>query len=127
MSLPRHAEESKPLVLVVDDEPMMRWFMATALRDTCRVLVAADGEEALLMLRAAGEPVAAVITDIQMPRLDGLGLAARLREVPEPPPILFVTGFGGGGEIRGPLLAKPFGPDALVAGVRDLLAAQAEG
>ena len=68
--------DRRPVVLVVDDEPMMRWFMTTALRDHFRVLVAADGQEALETVREVGDEIAALVTDIRMPHLDGLELAA---------------------------------------------------
>ena len=76
----------RPVVLVVDDEPMMRWFMTTVLRDHFRVLVAADGREALDTVREVGDEIAALVTDIRMPHLDGLELAARLKAMDAPLP-----------------------------------------
>jgi CheY-like chemotaxis protein/chemotaxis signal transduction protein len=67
------------LALVVDDSPIVRDIIAEALR--CyglQVLVANDGEEALAVLEA--EPgVDIVLTDMDMPRLDGLGLVRAIR------------------------------------------------
>jgi CheY-like chemotaxis protein len=117
--------DRRPVVLVVDDEPMMRWLMTGALRDHYRVLVAADGQEALDTVRVVGDEITALVTDIRMPRLDGLALAARLRAMEESPPLLFVSGFMGGGELPGPFLAKPFPPEALLAAVRRLIATAA--
>ena len=117
--------DRRPVVLVVDDEPMMRWLMTAALRDSYRVLVAADGQEALETLRDVGDEITALVTDVRMPRLDGVALAAALRAMDEPPPLLFVSGFMGGGELPGPFLAKPFPPEALLAAVRRLIATAA--
>jgi CheY-like chemotaxis protein len=117
--------DRRPVILVVDDEPMMRWLMTIALRDHFRVLVAADGREALDTVGEVGDEIAALVTDIRMPRVDGLELAAQLRAMDEPPPLLFVSGFMGGGELPGPFLAKPFPPEALLAAVQRLIAAQA--
>jgi CheY-like chemotaxis protein len=117
--------DRRPVILVVDDEPMMRWLMTIALRDHFRVLVAADGREALDTVGEVGDEIAALVTDIRMPRVDGLELAAPLRAMDEPPPLLFVSGFMGGGELPGPFLAKPFPPEALLAAVQRLIAAQA--
>jgi CheY-like chemotaxis protein len=114
--------DRRPVVLVVDDEPMMRWLMTAALREDFRVLVAADGQEALDTVREVGDEIIALVTDVRMPRLDGVGLAAALRALDEPPPLLFISGFMGGGELPGPFLAKPFPPDALLAAVRRLIA-----
>ena len=117
--------DRRPVVLVVDDEPMMRWLMTAALRDSYRVLVAADGQEALETLWDVGDEITALVTDVRMPRLDGVALAAALRAMDEPPPLLFVSGFMGGGELPGPVLAKPFPPEALLAAVRRLIATAA--
>jgi CheY-like chemotaxis protein len=117
--------DRRPVILVVDDEPMMRWFMTTALRDHFRVLVAADGGEALDTVRVVGDEIAALVTDIRMPHVDGLELAAQLRAMDEPPPLLFVSGFMGGGELPGPFLAKPFRPETLLAAVQRLIVAPA--
>lgn len=117
--------DRRPVILVVDDEPMMRWLMTIALRDHFRVLVAADGREALDTVGDVGDEIAALVTDIRMPRVDGLELAAQLQAMDEPPPLLFVSGFMGGGQLPGPFLAKPFPPEALLAAVRRLIAAQA--
>jgi CheY-like chemotaxis protein len=67
------------LALVVDDSPLVRDIVAEALRaHGLRVLVASDGEEALAVL--AAEPgVDIVLTDMDMPRLDGLSLLRAIR------------------------------------------------
>ena len=117
--------DRRPVVLVVDDEPMMRWFMTAALRDHFRVLLAADGQEALDTVRVVGDEITALVTDVRMPRVDGLALAAALRSMDVPPPLLFVSGFLGSGELPGPCLAKPFPPEALLAAVRRVIATAA--
>jgi CheY-like chemotaxis protein len=109
-----------PVVLVVDDEPMVRDLMARALQPYCRVFAAADGQEALDLMWGLGE-VHAVVTDIQMPVLDGLALAARLKQMNHPPPVLFVSGHGQVTELPSPFLPKPFLPETLVTAVKGLL------
>jgi CheY-like chemotaxis protein len=67
------------VALVADDSPVVRDIIAQALRSCgLHVLVAGDGEEALAVL-AAHARVDIVVTDIDMPRLDGLGLVRTLR------------------------------------------------
>lgn len=67
------------LALVVDDSPIVRDIIAEALRGYgMQVLVANDGEEALAVLAATPE-VDIVLTDMDMPRLDGLGLLRAIR------------------------------------------------
>jgi CheY-like chemotaxis protein len=115
-------DPSPPVVLVVDDEPMMRTLLTQTLRPHYHVLAAADGEEALDLVWGMGNDVRLVVTDIKMPRLDGLGLAAELGRLDHPPLVLFVSAFGGNGdELPGPFLTKPFPPDALVSAVSGLI------
>ena len=67
------------VALVADDSPVVRDIIAQALRSYgLHVLVAGDGEEALAVF-AAHTRVDIVVTDIDMPRLDGLGLVRMLR------------------------------------------------
>jgi two-component system, chemotaxis family, sensor kinase CheA len=67
------------VALVADDSPVVRDIIAQALRSYgLHVLVAGDGEEALALF-AAHAHVDIVVTDIDMPRLDGLGLVRTLR------------------------------------------------
>ena len=66
--------------LVADDSPVVRDIIAQALRSYgLHVLVAGDGEEALALFGAHAR-VDIVVTDIDMPRLDGLGLVRALRQ-----------------------------------------------
>ena len=82
-----------PLVLVVDDSRMVRESLARSLTGRgYRVLRAADGLEALELLRS--EPVDLVVSDVEMPGLDGFALVRRLRELPPPVgglPVLIVS------------------------------------
>ena len=85
-------------VALIDDEPLARLRLRTLLAQTepaCEV-VGEFGESvsALLWLReqdAVGQGPDMILLDIQMPGLDGMVLAARLREPRDPPAIVFVT------------------------------------
>jgi len=80
-----------PVVLVVDDDPDMRLHLAEVLQPRYRVVLAADGHEALYQARRH-EPEA-VVTDLMMPGLDGLDLIAAFRADPatERVPLLVVS------------------------------------
>jgi len=80
-------------VLVVDDEEGIRSFLAEALLDEgYEVQEAADGEAALQALRRQGFEV--VLTDLTMPRLDGMGLLRRLRDEQPEVEVIVLTAHG---------------------------------
>jgi chemosensory pili system protein ChpA (sensor histidine kinase/response regulator) len=69
-------------VLVVDDSPTIRKLLVRMLKDLgWQPAEAKDGDEALEAIRL--DRPDAVLADVEMPRLDGYGLLARLRERPE--------------------------------------------
>ena len=79
-------------ILVVDDEANLRRVLAAILRrDGFEVLEAADGEQALGLVERG---VAAVITDLKMPRLDGMGLLRRLVAEHPDVPVVMITAHG---------------------------------
>ncbi|MBL0275091.1 MAG: response regulator [Anaeromyxobacter sp.] len=74
----RPAAATPPRVVVADDSLTTRAAMKALLELAgYQVAVAGDGEEALALVRDGG--AALVVTDVQMPRLDGLGLVRRLK------------------------------------------------
>jgi len=69
-------------VLVVDDSPVVRDVMGETLRSYgLQVIEAGDGHEALQKLTSE-QRIDLLITDVDMPRLDGLGLLRALRALP---------------------------------------------
>lgn len=88
----REPRSQRPKVLVVEDEPVLRMLYRAFLTDTYEVSLAASGLEALERLRQA--PVDLVLSDINMPGMDGLTLREHLAEDPanELTPFVFLTG-----------------------------------
>jgi two-component system response regulator HydG len=83
----------KPRVLVVDDDPGVRYTLREILESAdLEVAEAPDGAAALEWL--GRERADLVITDLLMPRLDGMGLLARLGEVPAAPRAIVLTAHG---------------------------------
>jgi CheY-like chemotaxis protein len=77
-------------ILVVDDDAGMRELMLLALRrHGWQSEGAADGREALSWL--AQQRFDVVVTDIQMPRMDGLALLRAIRSLPQPMPVVIQT------------------------------------
>lgn len=80
-------------ILVVDDEVNLRKLLGALLRrEGYAVRQAADGVEALE--RFSAEPFSAVITDLRMPNLDGMGLLRALLERDPQLPVIVITAHG---------------------------------
>ena len=79
-------------ILVVDDELVIREILYRGLRRFGhQVLLAADGHEALECLHASPDPVDLVITDYNMPNMNGLTLIKRIREERKQLPVFLIT------------------------------------
>jgi CheY-like chemotaxis protein len=119
---------SPPTVLVVDDEDLLRWFMVRILEDQgYRVLSAENGRVAWELLQRANETIDAVVTDVVMPVMDGVELAARIAGLPNAPPLVLVSAYPHPPEVKDhPFLAKPFHQEQLITLVGKILEA-AEG
>lgn len=114
-------ETNRPLILVVEDEPMLARIVCDALRQSGYDAASApDGERGLAMFSELRP--ALVVTDVMMPRSDGFRLTRRIRSVDREVPILFlsarsssddvVEGFASGGD---DYLRKPFAMNELLA------------
>jgi adenylate cyclase len=91
-------------ILVVDDEPDLEALVRQRFRKEVRkgefsFLFARDGEDALAVL-ADGAEVDLVLSDIRMPRMDGLTLLERLRELHEQLMTVIVSAYGDMANIR---------------------------
>ena len=91
-------------ILVVDDEPDMKALVLQKFRyqirdGAIRFLFASDGVEALAMLEGNGE-IDMVVTDINMPRMDGLALLQKLQETAENISTVIVSAYGDMSNIR---------------------------
>jgi len=119
--------QSKPSILLVDDESAITDNLAPFLsRSGFEVTVASNGEEALQKV-AAGHP-SLLVLDVLMPRLDGREVLRQLRQAGNWTPILLLTQVGEAGERAMALeegaddyLNKPFDPHELVARIRAVL------
>jgi len=80
-------------ILLVDDEPLIRLTVGAYLTDSgFDVLEAADGAAGLELFFAHRPRV--VLTDLRMPRMDGLALLGALREKSPATPVIVITGTG---------------------------------
>lgn len=109
-------------VLVVEDQPEVRRFVAEVLRAAgCRVYEAEDAEEAL-QAAAAHPDVQLVLTDVSMPGMDGDELASELTQRVPHIQVLLMSGYPRRGDVLAwPVLCKPFTPEKLIEEVRRIL------
>ena len=124
--------DDTPHVLFVDDERMLHNVVERLLgRHHIRVTACSGGSEALDLLRR--EPVDLVLSDFQMPEMDGLELLAQVREQHPSLPVIIITGYANvqhavrsmrSGAVD--YLPKPFATEVLVERVRAHLARAAE-
>jgi DNA-binding response OmpR family regulator len=109
-------------VLIVEDDAMLRGILAQALADEgLAVLTAETGEQALAIASTLDGKLRLVVTDVLLPEMDGLELATRLASLKHPPAVLFISGVTPNQDVPGPVLAKPFGPDAFLKQVARML------
>jgi two-component system cell cycle response regulator CpdR len=116
-------------ILLAEDDDSMRGFLVRALKKAgYDVIDFANGEEAYERLKS--EPFTLLLTDIVMPKMDGIELARRASELDPDLKIMFITGFAAvilNNDIAAPkdarVLSKPFHLKDLVREVDRLLAA----
>lgn len=114
-------------VLVVDDDPVVASSFDRVLSGKgYAVITARDGPEALEKL--AREDYDAVFTDIRMPGMDGLEVAARIKATRPWLPVVIVTGYGSpASEARAKeigvagFLNKPLSPEMIEGSARDAM------
>jgi CheY-like chemotaxis protein len=89
------SDDTRPLIIVAEDEPLLRLVLAQNLEDCgFRVHEAADGLAAWQY--AQKEPdCCLLISDVRMPVMDGYTLAEKLLEAERHPPVLLLTGYAG--------------------------------
>lgn len=114
------------VILLVEDDPVVRNLVGAMLsREGYAVLTANDGAEALEVCRTFTDPIHLVLTDFQMPGMDGAELAAAIRAQRQDTKIIIMSGYTVD-TIRtenrpDAFLRKPFVPPTLLQCVRRVL------
>jgi CheY-like chemotaxis protein len=113
------------IILAEDNDMLRRYFVDVLEIAGYEVLPARDGLEAFALLRDRPD-ASALVTDIEMPRMDGFTLARRARECFGEVDVLYVSGSAAGefarrGVSRSSFLPKPCTPSALRDAVLALL------
>jgi DNA-binding NtrC family response regulator len=121
--------ESSSLILVVEDDPALREMLVELLReDGLQVCTAAGANDALRALQETEFDL--VLSDIQMPEMDGFELLEAIRRVRPEARVILMTAFGSAtfgkqAKLGGALdyLSKPFSREQLEAAIQRALAA----
>jgi len=111
-------------ILVVDDNPDIRGFARMFLEDAgYGVVTATDGEEGLRFYEQHRPSINLLLTDVAMPKMNGLELAGRVLRIDSQLPVLFMSGDASIAGLGLECLTKPFRPNQLVEIVSRLLKA----
>ncbi|MFT4539030.1 MAG: two-component system nitrogen regulation response regulator NtrX [Planctomycetota bacterium] len=91
-------DNARAAILIVDDDADIRLSLEMLLQyEGFEVWTAKDGEEALGRLeqeRARGRTPALIVSDLKMPRMDGMALLEAVVALPEAPPLIVISGHG---------------------------------
>jgi CheY-like chemotaxis protein len=121
-------------VLLVEDQEDVRHLAAQVLRARgYTVIEAGGGDEALALAGSTAQAIDLVVTDVVMPGMRGPEVVDRLLARHPSLRVLYISGYTDdmmqpdGNGLRGPLLEKPFTPQALADRVREVLDEGARG
>jgi DNA-binding NtrC family response regulator len=121
-------------VLIVDDDPVQRRLVENMVqRSGYQVLTMDSGDAAIAHVTSDNEPrVDAIVLDLVMPGLDGMGVLAKLREAGVAVPVIVQTAHGGIDNVVSAMRAgahdfvvKPVGLERLQVSLRNALNASA--
>jgi PAS domain S-box-containing protein len=123
-----HAAQQGEVVVVIDDEPVVRGLIVEVLGDLgYRALEAEDGPSGLALLEKSPR-VDLLVTDIGLPGLNGRQVAEAARERTPDLKVLFMTGYAENAAVANGFLApgmsmitKPFGMESLATRIRSII------
>lgn len=123
----RASDEGRATILVVDDEDLILRLSRRILeRAGYQVLTATDGEQALERFGPAGDGIHLVLLDRTLPRLPGAAVLARLLALRPGLPVIISSGDPSASLEQFPgasaILGKPYLPDQLCDCIREVLA-----
>lgn len=121
---------SMPLILLVEDEPLIREMLVEALADAGFSTLAADSaQSAFQMFEENSAEIRGLVTDINLADgMDGWELACAARELASDLPVVYLSGASGHqwasrGVPNSLMIAKPFAPAQVVVAISSLLVA----
>jgi CheY-like chemotaxis protein len=120
------------VILVAEDEPVVRNLVRLMLsKEGYAVLTANDGQEALELCETFADPIHLLLTDVKMPRMNGLQLAEKVREQRPDTKIMIMSAETAETILRenapDAFLRKPFVPPTLLQCVERVLTTEFKG
>lgn len=122
------ADQGRRILFVDDDQLVRHAWSALLARQGWEVTRSRDGEEAWHIFSQMGNQWDVVLTDLTMPRLDGLGLAERIWATQAPPPVVLMSGNVSGEDVArllksgfAAVLHKPVDASELESVLKDIL------
>ena len=113
----------QPVILVADDEVLILNIARISLeREGYFVLTAENGEEALSLSRQYSGEIHVLISDVEMPKMNGLDLTSHITNERPETQVVLMSGWCEATNSKRPFLRKPFVPTLLTETVRRLLA-----
>ena len=121
--------ENLPVILVVEDDPLIQGIVAEAMAaGGFEIVIASSGEQAVEFLSSSEEKFRALVTDINLGRnkFSGWEVARHAREINPDFPVVYMSGdsaddWSSKGVPHSIMLGKPFAPAQLVTAVSQLL------
>lgn len=115
-------QDGAVVVLVADDEDMLRNLVQEILEEHGYVvLTASDGERALSASRAYASDIDLLVSDIRMPQLSGIELATRILAERPGIRVLLTSGTTQPPSTQAPFLWKPFTLDEFITKIKEVL------
>lgn len=124
----RKLDGTETILVVEDDENIRKFVVRTLQIYGYKTIAAEDGEEALDLYLALDEPVDLILSDVIMPKMNGVDLVRQLRQQEPSLKTLFISGYSNDlleleaiDELEIDILQKPFGPQKLLRKIREIL------
>jgi DNA-binding NtrC family response regulator len=121
-------EGSETILLVEDDESLLRVLSVILHNSGYEVLTARDGEEGLAAAQSALQEIDLLVSDMEMPKISGLTLLEKIRGTRPELPVIFISGYtaevlaGKNLPVRATFfLKKPFSLDEILEMIRGIL------
>jgi two-component system, cell cycle sensor histidine kinase and response regulator CckA len=119
----------KRTILLADDDPQVRELLASVLDEHgFRVIKASDGFEACGLFMDAPDQVDLLVSDVLMPKMNGVEAYRIMRRIKPDLPVILISGYADGidmshkdGGVIPEIMAKPLRTDHLISRIHELL------